>query len=321
MKRLLLIDANNRFLSCYVKNPSMSADGSPVGGIDGFLKSLNKLVRETNPTKIIVVWDAIDGQTKRKKKDQNYKGNRTRASLNRHFDGLDDLQKEHNRTWQQLKLIELLNLLPISQICIDNLEADDVIAFVCNSFKQHQKVVVSSDKDFFQLLDNTTIILRPTQKEILNKDDVIEKWQIHPNNIALARAIEGDSSDNLSGVEGVGIKTVAKCFKTLLCESKMMPNELFEICKVESQKKKASIAYQKILDAEDIVRHNFEMMQLEVTNIALQNQRYIQEVVEQKDVGFNQFLFMTTLTEMGIGDEPYLTGLLQRMRQMSLRKS
>ena len=67
-----------------------------------------------------------------------------------------------------------------------------------------QKVIVSNDKDFIQLCDDETVLLRPTQKVVHNKLNVVDDFNIHPRNFALARAIAGDASDNLVGVHLLG---------------------------------------------------------------------------------------------------------------------
>ena len=90
---------------------------------------------------------------------------------------------------------------------LEGVEADDLIGYTSASsiYKGWQKVIVSSDKDFFQLCDDETVVLRPIQKEVLNKNSILEKYKLHPSNFALARAIAGDKSDNLPGVQGVGL--------------------------------------------------------------------------------------------------------------------
>ena len=90
-------------------------------------------------------------------------------------------------------------------------EADDIISYVCNSrhYQGWQKVIVSNDKDFLQLCNEETVVYRPTTDKIETKKTVIESMGVHPTNMALARAMDGDASDNLPGVPRVGMKTIA----------------------------------------------------------------------------------------------------------------
>ena len=77
-----------------------------------------------------------------------------------------------------------------------------------DTFKGWQKVVVSSDKDFLQLCDGETVLFRPIQKKVHTKMNIVEDFDIHARNFAMARAIAGDPSDNLKGVPRAGLKTI-----------------------------------------------------------------------------------------------------------------
>jgi len=316
--RLLIIDGNNRFISCYIKNPSISPDGKPVGGIDGFLKSLNKLLRETKPDKVLICWDSPDNAKKRRRINKNYKLNRKSARLNRFVEEKSAKKNEENRNWQLLSLIGILNYLPVSQVCLTNIEADDIIAFVCNNYKNHDKIIVSSDKDYYQLLDDSTVVMRPTQKEILTKYDVTEKYNIHPNNFPIARAIEGDSSDNLKGVKGLGIKTVSKLFTRLKNEDFFELKDVFKICeeKVKNEKN-CGKSIHKILENKELIEENYVLMQLQVTRISVQNQNVIHSIVEHNDSDFNQIFFLSELINCGLGKNNEYEELKKNCRILS----
>ena len=97
---------------------------------------------------------------------------------------------------------------------LPSIEADDGIGYCVQmeKYKGWQKIIISSDKDFIQLCDDETVLYRPIQKVFLNSKRVLEDYDIHPVNFALARALSGDKSDNLPGVPGVGMKAGAKRF-------------------------------------------------------------------------------------------------------------
>ncbi len=205
--RIMIIDALNMYYRAYIVDPSLSSNGQPIGGIKGFLKILQKLCREIKPDQIAVIWDG--GSSRRRSKDKNYKEGRKPIRLNRAIRNLSENEELQNKMWQQARLVEYLNKMPISQILIDNLEADDIIGAIMHlsSLNGTQKVIVSADKDFIQLCNNEDVVLfRPVQKEVLNEKRIVEQYGIHPNNFALARAICGDKSDNLGGVGNVGLK-------------------------------------------------------------------------------------------------------------------
>ena len=105
-----------------------------------------------------------------------------------------------NKFWQQSRLVDYYNQIPVIQFMFKSTEADDIIAYVSQHklLKDHHKIILSSDKDFFQLLDERTVLYRPIQKEVLNRKNIVEKFDIHPTNFALARAMAGDSDDNIT---------------------------------------------------------------------------------------------------------------------------
>ena len=185
-KRVLIVDALNAYLRAYIVDPSLSTNGQPIGGIKGFFKILQKLVRETRPNHVIVVWDGPDGSRKRKTMDKNYKAGRKPIRLNRAFHNLTESQELQNKIWQQSRVIEYFNNMPIIQFMIEQVEADDVISYLTQSdyYAGWQKIIVSNDKDFMQLCNDETILWRPTKKELLNVNRIIEQTGVHPNNMA-----------------------------------------------------------------------------------------------------------------------------------------
>ena len=257
-KRLLVIDALNMYFRAYIVNPTLSTNGQPIGGMVGFLKILQKLCRETHPDEIIVCWDGEGGSHKRKLVNKNYKAGRSPIRLNRDIRNLTENEEIENKVWQQTRLAEYLNNLAVIQLMLAQVEADDIIAQVVQNprYEDWQRVIVSSDKDFLQLCDGNTVLFRPIQKEVLNSNDIVKKYKIHPNNFALARAIVGDKSDNLQGVGGVGLATVAKRFPFLVEEKSYTITEILDHCeKIDSKLK----VYDSILENEDVVKNNYKL--------------------------------------------------------------
>ena len=207
--RYMIIDSLNQFLRSLVVNPTLSPNGQRIGGIVGYMKTLQKLSREIKPDRIIVCWDGQGGSARRRSENKNYKEGRKPLRLNWNND-LDEEATLKNKLWQTSRLMEYLNHLPVCQLMFASTEADDIVSIVCKELPNDQKVIVSSDKDFYQLLDDKTIIFRPVQNELINRKKILEDFGIHPNNFAISRAISGDNSDNLSGVKGAGLATVAK---------------------------------------------------------------------------------------------------------------
>jgi len=301
MKRVLIIDALNAYLRAYIVNPSLSLNGQPIGGIKGFFMILQKLVRETSPDEVVIIWDGPDGSRKRKTMDKNYKSGRKPIKLNRAFHNLTDDEELKNKIWQQTRLIEYLNEMPIVQAMIPEVEADDIIAYVSRLpyYKGWQKLIVSNDKDFMQVCDDETILLRPVKGEYLNIRRIIEQTGVHPTNMALARAIIGDSSDNLPGIRGVGFGTVKKRLSFLSEEKTYNIDDVIEHCEsVESDLK----FYSNIVEGKDLIEHNYKMMQLYAPQMSIQSKIHVKESIENFEATFNKTEIIGMMREDGFGE-------------------
>ena len=301
MKRVLIIYALNAYLRAYIVNPSLSLNGQPIGGIKGFFMILQKLVRETSPDEVVIIWDGPDGSRKRKTMDKNYKSGRKPIKLNRAFHNLTDDEELKNKIWQQTRLIEYLNEMPIVQAMIPEVEADDIIAYVSRLpyYKGWQKLIVSNDKDFMQVCDDETILLRPVKGEYLNIRRIIEQTGVHPTNMALARAIIGDSSDNLPGIRGVGFGTVKKRLSFLSEEKTYNIDDVIEHCEsVESDLK----FYSNIVEGKDLIEHNYKMMQLYAPQMSIQSKLHVKESIETFESTFNKTEIIGMMREDGFGE-------------------
>ena len=301
-ERVLIIDMLNMFYRAYIVDPSLSSNGAPIGGLKGSLKILQKLVRESNPDKIVICWDGAGGSKKRRSLKKSYKDGRKPIRLNRAVRNLTEDQETENKIWQQLRLTEYINSMPITQLMYDGVEADDIIAYVKNlpHFKDWQKIIVSSDKDFFQLLDSNTILHRPVQKEFLSKVSIIEKFGIHPNNFAIARAMVGDKSDNLEGVGGIGLTTVKKRFPFLQEEKSYTLNDIISHCKENSEEKIK--AYKNVLENADIFKLNYKMMQLYSPSLSANTKRSIKHDILESDISFNKTEVVKLMVQDGFGE-------------------
>ena len=285
MKRVLILDGTNNFYRAFVVDPSMSTNGKPIGGVKGFLKILQKLIREIKPDQVVICWDGAGGSQRRRQMNKNYKGGRKAIRLNRNNSMLTQEEEMENRVDQQIRLVEYINHMPIAQFIFDNVEADDLISIANQEYKGWQKVIVSSDKDFFQLLDDETILLRPIQKKIYNKNTLVEEYGIHPTNFALARAIAGDKSDNLPGVPGAGLPTVAKRFPYLAEEKDYTTNDLVSTCLHEEKPLKV---HERIIENEKLIKENYKIMQLYNPLVSPQNRDKVRHVISNYPKSFSK---------------------------------
>ena len=207
-KRLLIVDGLNMFLRSYIINPTMDPKGEAIGAI-GFLKSLQKCARSYNRrdyNRLGRPWRL----PKEENHEQELQEGRKPVRFNRRMIQLDPEQEIKNKAYQQLRTMKYLNELPVMQVIIDYVEADDIISYVVqhSKYKDYDKLIVSSDKDF-STGKREDRNLQTNSKEGHHFDVLREEYNIHPTT-ALARAIAGDPSDNLKGVPRVGLILLAK---------------------------------------------------------------------------------------------------------------
>jgi 5'-3' exonuclease len=238
------------------------------------------------------VWDGPRGSAKRRAINENYKAGRKPIRLNRNFDfELEDTNK--NKIQQRIRLAEYLNNLPVTQITVPDIETDDVIAYLVGYLSQDTKIIVSNDKDFFQLLGEKVKLFSPTKKEFITPEVVYEKHNIHPHNFAVARAIVGDRSDNLAGIKSVGLKNVLKYFPALKEEAKVSIDDIFTFC-AEDEKR-----FKKFIEGRQVIEDNYKIMQLSQPVISNVSVKAIKESLGQK-LSFNATSLRVKMNEDGI---------------------
>lgn len=261
MKKLLIVDGLNMFLRNYIVNPALAPDGHPIGGCIGFIKSLQKVCGMFTPDEIIIAWDGHSGSSKRKEMNKGYKDGRKPVRFNRRMVELNESEQKINKAEQYVKLVEYLNETPTIQIVVDYVEADDIIAYACGhpKYREWDKYIISSDRDFFQLLGDGVYLYRPIQKKLVDKTSLMDEHGIHPNNFALARAIAGDKSDNLPGIPRAGLKTIKNRFPFMGNKEVQTVETLAEHCRNVDKPVKL---HTNILAGLDLIESNYDIMQL-----------------------------------------------------------
>jgi DNA polymerase-1 len=201
-----LIDGSGYIFRAYYALPPLTrkSDGLPTGAVSGFCSMLFKLLEDSKsnenlqkPTHFAVIFDSAR-KTFRNEIYSDYKANRSEAP--------DDLapQFEYIR-----KSVLAFNLPSVDLL---NYEADDLIAtYVDQILKAGAKVtIVSSDKDLMQLYKKGVRIFDPMKNKFINEDDVFKKFGVDASKVIDVQALAGDSSDNVPGVPGIGVKTAAE---------------------------------------------------------------------------------------------------------------
>lgn len=303
MKKILIIDALNMFFRCYARDPSVSIQGYPAGGCIGFLKSLQKSIRLTQPDDVVIVWDGGGGSRKRRQINENYKAGRKVVHLPKDMGyNFSQEQEMDNKVWQQTRLLEYLEHFPICQFMFEDIEADDVISAIVQSkaVENDYKIILSNDKDFMQLCNEKTILCRPAKNpwEILNTKRIVEEFGIHPKNMALARAMVGDPSDNLPGVPGLGFGRVAKFFPFLSQDREFSAQDIFNASNIILTEKKSKYV-ESLLENKDIVHENYRIMQLYQPSVSYQRRQIVENCLTKREKHFNNTGFKLMLSEDG----------------------
>lgn len=263
---ILILDGLNTLLRGFSVNPTINADGIHVGGLQGFLKSLGSMVRMFSPTRVLIVWDGIGGAQNRKNIDEHYKANRAHASVI-HYDLFDDKKMEMSSVQDQAdRLLDYLACLPVTYIKIDKLEADDVIAYISKLYSKagRQVTIVSSDRDFLQLIDDNVRVYSPIRKVLFDHEEATKFLTVLPENYNIVKTIIGDFSDGLAGVKGVGIRGLVKEFPELVTNPNLTLDEFFDLCAQRHEKSPKAI-FTKILAGWHTIEKNYSLMDLSDT--------------------------------------------------------
>ncbi len=232
-----LIDGSGYIFRAYYALPPLTrkSDGLPVGAVSGFCNMLFKLLEDSKssenlekPTHFAVIFDSAR-KNFRNEIYSDYKGNRS--------DAPDDLipQFDYIR-----KSVLAFNLPSIEML---NYEADDLIAtYVEQILDEGAKVtIVSSDKDLMQLFKKKVRIYDPMKNKFISNDDVISKFGVGPDKVIDVQSLAGDSTDNVPGVPGIGVKTAAELIK----EYGNLENLLKNANKIKQNKRRETLLENK----------------------------------------------------------------------------
>ena len=264
--KTLVIDGLNTFIRSWSTAPNLNDNGDHIGGIVGTLKSIGYAIRTINPTRVIIVFDGKGGSQSRKDIYSGYKSergkNKIKMRLNRAATVEMNPEEEGISMKRQMSALgEILSTLPVTIMIYDGIEADDVMAYIATTLRQENEkvVIMSTDKDFLQLVNKDVSVYSPSKKKIYNIPEVIEEFGIHPHNFINFRMIDGDKSDNVEGVSGLGIKTIIKSFPFLIEEKLHTTESMVEY--IESLDKKTK-AHESFLNNLEICERNRKLMQL-----------------------------------------------------------
>ena len=322
--RILIVDGLNTFIRSFVVVPTVNENGTHVGGITGFLMSIGYAIRNIKPTRVIICFDGKGGSQRRRKLFPDYKANRRvkhRMTRINEFNSVDD---ERIAMGQQLqRLSQYLEQLPLSVMSIENIEADDAMAYISQQiYPKSQCIIMSTDKDFLQLIDNRVQVWSPTKKKFYGKETIKEEFNLNSTNFLMYRVLTGDSSDNIPGIRGAGSKTLMKRLPILFEDKKVSLEDIFN--HVETTNDGTKLAAD-ILSSKDMLELNHKLMQLVEVDISGRAKESINNICKQEIPKLIKPNFMKMLLEDSINmniknPELWLKDTFSTLNAFAIRK-
>ena len=298
--RVLLIDGLNLFFRNFAMMNMVNPDGVHIGGLGGFFRSLGAMIRQTNPTSVYVVFDGAGSTTNRKNLLSEYKGTRNLQRIT-NWEAFDSIEEEHDSKIDQIvRIIQYLKLLPVKTTILDKVEADDIIAVLSKKLvKKYNSTcfIVSSDKDFLQLVTDKIILYRPMEKEYYTPKVVEERLGLLPQNFILYKTLLGDNSDNIPGVKGLGVKGIFKKFPEL----KTQELTLEDIFDISARKFKDHVVYSRIIQNKNRIETSYKVMDLSIPMIDNRGIEHIDNLILDNFPDFNPEMFIQFYNEDKLG--------------------
>jgi len=221
-KKVVLIDGSGYIYRAFYALPPMTrSDGVPVNAVYGFCAMLMKLIKEMPADYLAVMFDA-SRQTFRMDIFPDYKGTR---------------KETPEELIPQFPLLRLaVDAFGIAQAEMEGYEADDLLATYARLAHQEEAevTIVSADKDLMQLVGSGVTIYDPMKQRVVEAEQVMEKFGVTPDKVVDVQALAGDTSDNVPGVRGIGIKTAA----ALINEYGTLENLLDNVSSIKQNKRR-----------------------------------------------------------------------------------
>ncbi|ATX80082.1 DNA polymerase I [Mariprofundus aestuarium] len=199
MPHLVLIDGPNYVFRAFhaVRHNLTNSKGEPTNAVFGYVQMLRSILKDLGPTHVAVAFDPKGG-TFRNEMYKEYKAHRP------------PMPEELASQWPWVH--DVTDAFKLNRICIQNYEADDVIATLAKQAETRgwDVTIVSTDKDLMQLVSDKVWMLDTMKRVEYGADEVKEKWGVGPDRIQDLLALAGDSADNIPGIPGIGPKTAVQ---------------------------------------------------------------------------------------------------------------
>ena len=296
--RVLIIDGMNTFIRSFAAIPTMDENGNHIGGVTGFLKSVGYVTRKFKPSRVYVIFDGKGGSKRRRDIYPDYKlGRKPLTRLNRTYDMTTEKDEQDLMRYELVIVAKALMKLPITTITLDHVEADDIISYIAQHVGENggESIIYSTDKDFLQLVGDDIKVWNPVRKKTYIPEIVVEDYEIHPNNFLLYRALTGDTSDNLPGIKGLGMKTLLKIVPEFVTEQPLTFDDVIDAAE-NSKLKVAS----RIVDEQESIKRNIKLMSLRSVMISDNNKMKILNKINRPQLSLHKYDLTKLLLETNI---------------------
>lgn len=242
-KITLLIDGNNtlhrtHWIANNTGNQLINSKGVNVGSTFTFLKTIKSYVDQFNADYVYIAWDK-----KLTPEIVNFRNTLTEGA----YKGTRDQERNKEVYASVDEIVKLTDLIGICNVFPGHLEADDVISFLSKKLTG-KKIIVSVDKDFIQLVGSDVSYYNPIKKKVVDINNFQEEFDMTPEEYLFYKAIIGDTSDNIPGVEGYGKVKSVKLAKDVV---RYRNNEVLPEKTVKT-----------IKEHEEVIKHNIKLMDL-----------------------------------------------------------
>jgi len=321
MKKVMLIDLMNMFIRSFAVLPFTNDNGEHTGAFHGTLQSIVSGINRFKPDHVYVAFEGKGSSERRRRLLKEYKEGRKFTGFNRKIYQDDD--EERKAFADQLrKLKEILVHLPFNSGSVEFLEADDLIAYLCRKLlKDYRNVIVSNDRDYWQLINDNTCVFRPVKTKAspggeliisrtyetgqcistlnVDKCEEVKTVLCHPQNYGLLKCF-GEPSDNIEGIKGIGEKTILRDFPFLYSLKDDTYNYTINDL-IEYASKQTAGKYKKYILPEnvEILQRNEKLIQLLEPDISLKSVQTIENTLK-KSMEFNPYQFRINLLKENI---------------------
>lgn len=265
-RKVLICDGEWNLKRNFKKRTELfSRRGEHAGGTFGFLETLGIVINKVLPDRVVVMWDGDMSGKLRHDFYPLYKHDHKSWDEETYFRTQESLDAEARMrvscTNQKIKVKNFLESLFIRQVEVDYIEGDDLIAqYILTKPEDESVIIYSRDKDYYQLISEDVYVLRPADNIIVTPSNFKKLFGYTHLNSLMVKCFEGDSSDNVSGVPGIALKTLLKYFPRFADEPYTIDRIISEAYDLYGKKKLKTL--ENILGSRKIYERNNILMNL-----------------------------------------------------------